>query len=530
MIRRSSLIVLSILLSLLFLESCYKERFSTDKLAGSEYNPELAIPLVKTRMTMEDITENSNEEWKEYPDGLLSLIYRQRAQTDLANDFVEIPDQSADTSFQVILPPSMIPGDSTSKLFSFQAEVNGSNNEIIDSIFFSGGFLDFQVRTDLNHDIKIQVIIPSLTRHGVTFIQTVDVPSAGGAMHTVNVSFPIVDHTALFDHPNGNDNVIDEYLKVFINFGAAANNSPYTLEINQGLRDVTYYFVSGYFGQYDITIDKEVLGVSLFDNKTVDEVFMEDPRLYLNFYNSFGLPISVLMDEFYVEKDGVIKDMVSTNLPSFEINPAKKQDRFDTTVVVFDKNNSNIVDLFNFQPKKVGFKEVLTSNPNGTPVYNFLEDTSKVIVEAMVELPLHGRTLNFTMQDSADLDIDEQEGVVSAELRVNLANKFPAEATLQIYLTDSNSVILDSLLPENEQLLVPAIVGPPPEYITGEPLNKTTVIKLEGERLKHFWDAKRVLYKATMSSSNQGQKIVKIYSDYYIDIRLAVKLNYLTEI
>jgi hypothetical protein len=531
MLRKKSLLTLIVFLgTLLLLNSCYKDRFSTDKLADSEYNPELAAPLVKTKLTMSDVTENSSEEWLENPDGLLSLIYRRSAATDLITNLVEIPDQYADTTFQVFLPPSMIPGDSTSKLFSFMAKVNGSNNEILDSLFFKAGFLDFDVTFNMNHDSKIDIIIPGLTKHGVTFIRTIDIPATNGSTQVIKKSFSIVDYVAQFQHPNGNDNEIEEFIKIYVNFGPSANNSPYQMNISQGLRDVEYYFASGYFGQYDFDIAKEVLGVSLFDNSTVDEVFLEDPRLYLNFYNSFGIPIEVTMDEFYVEKDGNTMNVVSTNLPTFDINKATTPGTYDTTVITLDKNNSNIIDLFNFQPKKVAFKEKLRTNPLGLYNYNYLDDTSQVKVEAVVELPLYGRTLNFTLRDSTDIEFDKIDEVQSVEVRLNLANEFPAEAKVQLYLADSNSVILDSLLAADEMVLVPAVVGAPPDYRTSQALNKTTVVTLSGERLKHFWEAKRLVYVATMSTADQGSKVVKIYSDYGIDIRLAVKLNYLTEI
>jgi len=106
---------------------------------------------------------------------------------------------------------------------------------------------------------------------------------------------------------------------------------------------------------------------------------------------------------------------------------------------------------------------------------------------------------------------------------------FPADAYVQFYLADSNYVILDSLLPYNEQLLISALVGPPPEYRTYSPLNKTTVVVLSGDKLNTLFNSKKIIFAAKLSTSEQGQKVVKIYSDYGIDIKLALKLNYLSD-
>ncbi len=531
MVRIKNILIIIILLSTsLLLNSCYKKRFDVDKIGGGQWNPEIAAPVVKSRLTMKDIIENSTEEWKEYPDGLLSLIYRQRSYSTFADSTVIIPDQSIDTNLTLVLPPSMVPGDSTSELFDIYASLKGNNNEVLDTVFFKSGFMDVEISTDLNHDANIDIIIPELTKYGVTFYKTVKIPKSNGGMHTVKVSFPLNLYTAVFKHPNGNDNVLHQFFKARVNFGVAANNSPYVLKIKQGLSKVTYYNASGYFGKYNFIADKSVLGISLFDNSTVDQIFLEDPKLHLSFYNSFGIPLNVHMDEFYVERDGVTKDVISTLLPDMAIDAAKKMYDFDTTSYLFDKNNSNITDLFNFQPKKVVFKETFTTNPSGNPVYNFLMDTSRVYVNAEIELPLYGRALNFTVQDSSDFSIKKDEGVISADLRFNLSNLFPSEAKVQVYLADTNYVILDSLLSKDQQILVPATVGPPPDYRTSTPLNQTTVVTLKGDKLQHFWDTKKIIFRASLSTTEQGQKVVKIYSDYYVDIKMAVKLNYMTEL
>jgi hypothetical protein len=531
MIRNKSiLLILTLLSASLILNSCYKKRFSTDKIAGGDWNPEIAAPVVKSKMTMKDIIKNSSEEWKEYPDGLLSLIYRQKAASSFADSIVKIPDQSIDTSLQVVLPPSMIPGDSTSQLLNVYGELKGSNNEIIDTLFIKSGSFDLEFTTNLNHDASVQIIIPDLAKYGVTFYQVVKIPSAGGSLHTVKASFPLNLYTAMFKHPNGNDNQIQQYFKVVVNFGNAANNSPYVFKIKQSVSGLTYYDVSGYFGEYNFPIEQTTLGISLFDNSTVEEIFLEDPRLHLHFYNSFGIPLNVHMDKFYVERDGVTKDVISTLLPDFSVSPASQMHMFDTSSFTLDKGNSNIIDLFNFQPKKVIFAETIKTNPSGVPQHNFMMDTSKVYVEAEIELPLYGRTLNFTVEDTALFSTEEDKGVISVDLRFNLANMFPSEANVQVYLADTNDVILDSLFDKKAMVLVPAVVGPAPDYRTSDPINQTTVVTLKGDKLKNFWKTGKIIYRADLSTAEQGQKVVKIYSDYYIDIRMAVKLNYLKEL
>lgn len=512
------------------LNSCYKKRFALDKVAGGQWNPEIAAPLIKSELTMGQIIERSTEEWKEYPDGLLSLIYRNKVATKFSDSLVTIPNQSIDTSLNVILPSGMIPGDSTLRIFKMNARVKGDNNETLDSIFIKKGFIDCEIVTNLNHDASLQLIIPSLTRYGVTFYENIDIPKTNGSLQTIHVSFPLNLFTAKFNHPSTGMNVLEEFLKVAVKFGPQTDNSPYVFKVTQSLRDLTYYNAYGYFGQFSFSNSMTQTALGLFDNGTVDETFLEDPKVRLKFYNSYGAPINVNFDQLYVEKFGATKNFVSTLLPSVVINGSSFINTFDTTEYIFDRNNSNIIDIFNFQPRNLFIQESYVANPGGTPNANFIMDTSRVYLESEVELPLYGRTLNFTLGDSSLLNIEKIQGVNSVDLRINLANMFPAEAVVQLYLQDSLGNVTDSLLAENQKVLVPAIVGPAPDYRTNSPLSATTVVSLTGDKMERFFSAKYLKYEASLSTSEQGQKVVKIYSDYFVRIQLAVKLNYTQEI
>ena len=112
---RSKFILLAILAMSVLTHSCYKDRLGLDKIAGGKWSPELAAPIAYADLTMDYMIRDSKETWKEYPDGLLSLIYRQDAISDIAADVIEFPDQHSDTIVQFNMNPNMQVGDSVFK-------------------------------------------------------------------------------------------------------------------------------------------------------------------------------------------------------------------------------------------------------------------------------------------------------------------------------------------------------------------------------------------------------------------------------
>ncbi len=509
--------------------SCYKDRYDLDMLKGGEYNPEIAAPLFKSRLTMSNVVEKSLEEWKEYPDGLLSLVYRDTITSKLANLVIDIPDQDHDTSLNLVLPPGMIPGDNTFKIFQLKTKLQGANNERIDELFFKSGYLDFEIETNLNHDCTIDIIIPQLEEYGITtFLKTITIPaSTDGSSHTITASFPIGLYVATFTHPN-NDNVIDEYVEVRLQMAPRPDNSPYDLKLTQRLRDIEYYNASGYFGQYTFDIEKQSFGISLFDNSVVSDIFLSDPKLYFNIHSSYGIPMEVKFDELYVENS--TSQLNFSVLPTYQLPASPGVGQWAVVSDTLDKDNSNLVDIFSFQPRKVFMKESLKSNPSLAQVPNFIMDSSRVFIDVALELPLYGKALYFTLTDSVVLNIEPIEGVQSIDLRLNLSSTFPSEALIQVYLVDTTGEVLDSLFGVSQKVLSAATVGPAPDYRTTGPINQLSVINFSGTKLQALYNAERLKFVAKLSTSNGGNSIVKIYSDYYVDFNVATKINYLTDL
>jgi len=524
-------ILLFILVISFITHSCYKDRLDLDKIAGGKWTPEVAGPIAHADLSMSYLIKDSKNIWKEYPDGLLSLIYRQNAITDIAADIISVPDQQNDTTFNFSLSPAMQVGDSTFEYLVFDTQFTGHNGERLDSILIKNGLMEFEVTTDLNHDGYLEITIPSLTKYGVTFRKRIDFTYSGNSSTTVKVTASLEDYYLTLINTGGLHNYLKEYIKVSATKLATPDLSPYSFELKQSTKGLNYYLAMGYFHQHTINIDETSIPINLFDNQTVSSIFIEDPHLIIKFHNSYGLPTDITMDEFYAEKDGVKKNITSSLLPTISINyPSFAQiGQSDTTTLHFNINNSNIKDIIAMNPKKIVFKGFAQTNPSGTPTDNFILDTSKIMVDAELEIPMYGRALEFELRDTTAINTgdtpDYPNEIKSITINLNSDNGFPIDVKLQLYMIDSLDNIIDSVFKSEGHLVAAAPIGPAPDYRVTSKQHNLARISLDQSQIDSYNKAEGLILSARASTTDAGTKVVKLYSDYSVYMEVSAKVE-----
>jgi hypothetical protein len=502
-------------------------------MSNDPWNPNMAIPLVYGDLTMRKMVDQSAENWVEYPDGFLSLVYTADITSELADEIISIPNQSIDTTVKLALSPNLFPGDSMSKYFLFKPSFNTLNNERLDSFLIKSAMLTIDITTNLNHESYVEVIIPEMTKYGLTFIERIDIPNTGGTSVNISKTINIYDYMVRLNHINGSSE-IDEYLKVVVKRGNNADNSPYSIKVVQTINSISYYQAYGYFHQHDFDLAQTKLPISLFENLHYSQIFIEDPTLRLKFSNSYGIPMDMTFNELYAEKGTSLMHVNSSLLPTLSLNYPSLSEfgQSDTSIFNFNKSNSNIVDIINFNPQKLVYSGFVRSNPTGVVMPNFVLDTSSVRLNAELEIPLHGRALKFTLEDTSVFDIGDLfiwDKIESVDLNINTLNYFPNEASLQLYLVDSTGLVFDSIFGSQTAIIAAAIPGPPPEYRVTTPNHQMTTINVTASRLANLRKAKKIVISASASTYDQGTKIVKIYSDYKITFELSAKGVYKLE-
>ena len=529
-----SLTTVSILFFTIFItQSCIKDRLKIDKIAGGKWSPEFVAPLAYGNLTMADFVKGSKKTWQEDPNGFLSVIYSKNEISSIGDEVIAIPDQNNDTTINFIIPPSLPVGDSVSVNLNYHAEFSGNVNEQIDSILFKSGTLEFTITTDLNHDSYIEISIPKLTKGGIPYHKKLDFKYTGNSTTTKSISINLKDYyLVLSGGTAGQPSFIEQDIKISATKLNNPNNSPYFYKVKQKITNLKYYLVMGYFHQHNIDIDENEVIIDLFDDQMAGAIFAEDPRLTITLNNSYGLPANITFTELYAERDGQKVNFTSTLLPTLNIGyPDFTEIGYaDTTHFIFNSNNSNVKNIIQLNPHKFVFKGVVQTNPQGTPIDNFVLDTSHITVDLKIELPLYGRALNFVLRDTTNLEGGDDEtdtyGVEKVTLRLKTINRFPTDVTMQVYMTDSLYNVIDSIFDSGGKILDAAPVSGAPDYRVTSGVKNTTYVTLTPDQLENYKKARKLLIETHSSTTNAGTSVVKIYSDNGVYFELSAKAKY----
>ncbi len=531
------LLFAGLLISLTF-TSCLKDKFDVNEMGTNQWDPDMAIPVVNTSLTMLNITQEMEKTtFGIDDDNLVSIIYTEEIFTHFAEDLITFPDQVLDTTIIWDYPIGVPVGDSATQNYIYTKEIKTFSGEVVDTVYFKQGTISYRIETDVNHDGKMIITIPGMVKNGKPFKATLIYDYTGSLPQVITATYDISGYRAVFSH-SGKKNYLNSQVKVV---GYGDNNpiySPYEYQLESRFENINFSKIYGYFSQYQFDLNEDSLEVTVYDNKDYGQFQFEDPCLNLRFYNSFGMPIEGQIKElktYRAPQEVEITKLSGAPLDNIAIDYPLLSQIGDVVITekIFDKNNSTIKDALDIDPQWIIFNVDGRSNPSGN-TYNFALDTSRLTLETEMEFPLHGTSAGLVLRDTIayDLsdDLDKDGDLKTAEMQVYMKNGLPVEAQLQIYFTDSNYVVLDSLFMGGpESVMLAADPGPAPGYRVKNPTEKRSYIKLDRAKIDNIIDARKALVKIISYTSGYGMNTVKIYSDYQIDVKIGVRAKYETE-
>ena len=146
-----------------------------------------------------------------------------------------------------------------------------------------------------------------------------------------------------------------------------------------------------------------------------------------------------------------------------------------------------------------------------------------------MELPAFGRSEKWEFDFPAKVDpIDFDLKIIEeAEFSILIENDFPIEIALQLYILDSNEMVIDSLLDNDEYFIESAQIGT--DYRPVSTTKAVTKIIVNRTRLDNVAQMRMVKAVLTVSTKNKGTEDVKIFADSRLDLKIGlrtkIKLN-----
>lgn len=507
--------------------SCYKDiidDLKKDKLIN--YDGTWAANIVNTEANLADFNLETGEdsEFKiENQDNILVLTYNTTKLYSLRGEHL-FSASLATTSFNFTLPAPSSPIKSTKANYNYtiskDIELN-LDGMIIDSILLKSGVFTLNFTSDLNHEYVITLKSDYILNENM---QKLDMTKRST---TPNVSFSINAKDKYVILPLGR-NAIPMTIEIEVIPGGGALNFPYHFNVTNTFPNMGFSWMHGQFIKKTEYLFQN-LEMGFLENNAILKCKAHSAKVHLDVRNNVGLPLSLDIDSVIVCNpiDNMYIPLITFN----ELLTAKYpivRGEYATTTRTFDIENF----LFDNKNSFVLFRAMGILNNDGMDGNKYyITDTSRYRVHARIEVPLKIDLHEFSYFDTVafsmdSLNVEELEYVI---FRIQLENSFSFGIQSQVYFTNDNYAIIDSLFVA--PLFIPkASVDPANDYHLVETSFGSEKVTVTNERLQKLAAAaSNIIIRADAKVNKSDPYMIFYYDEQKLGIKLGMQAHVKTQ-
>jgi len=531
LIRISTGILVICLMLIIALPGCRKD-FDFDKVKNLSWNPDFALPLVNDSITLKKALTQTGTEDHFYIDesGDISILFyfNNDAFRLRPNDLIKLSTINFTYLHQVTQAEQEILNiaDLTIPPVAFNLVIPLNNQEIrVDKLLVREGVIQVNTNHSFDNAGFLTIRITNATKNGIPFSFISGPFVKGQAQTNIDISNVLFD---LSSSPNTIQAEVEGLLK---KSAKPVAGDEIRADFNVSIPNIGRF--EGFLGRQTFTQLLDTVRVDVFNNAfALGEVYFVDPQASITIVNSIGIPTEITVEKLVAINNASgskldIADRLGAGAVFLVPSPliTATQPAIKTMYYTNANTGEAMNDLYNLKPDNVAFQIKAQINPTGTPL-NFFSDTSSFFADLRVKLPLYGHFDHLTFQDTFDLVIDKPEDIEHLEFRTNFINGLPLAALTQVYFTDEHYNKKDSLTGDDRILIQAAPVDPATHLpYPGMYGVKDTIFILNMERMKNLENVKKVIVKAVLNSTDEGQMNVKFKADQMLKVNFSARVK-----
>ncbi len=512
------------------LVSCRKS-FETD------WDLDIEAPIARSKLNIKNFF--SNNLFQSDPTGLLHLAFSKKIAGFKLDSLVQLPDTVLNYSF--LMPPSsklyLPPGNSIPG-FPQTQEINFNINNGVElrTVVINNGQLKIVYSNSYSQPLLFSLVLPYTTKYGLPF--TINEMVYPGTNNSIKF-YDIGGYSVKLGGLSGNKiNTLVQTIDVKVPTTAQAD----TIRAGQGVntqisyKDLIPYYVEGYFGQQNIDLPYDSVGLNISNNLQISNFQINSASINFKIVNEFGVDINAQLSNIK-SVNSLSSTAVTLNasgLSNININRAGKTTSFSNPVfpsvktISVNTSNSNLKPFLENLPDYLTYKGKIAVNPFGnisaSNDFAFLNTGINIYVD--VDMPLQIRADYFRLVSNSTIDltaVKQIDNINYGDIVLQCTNGFPFNAVLQGYILDEQKLVIDSLFNIPGNIIKEGTVD------LNNIVVSTTYTKLKipltSSKLQNLKKCKFIKFVSQFNLPPQPPDI-KLLDTYDLDLVLSLDVNY----
>jgi hypothetical protein len=445
----------------------------------------------------------------------------------------------------VALPAGQIfPFDTISET-SIQTTTDAGGTVELKGIDFSGGTITVHMVNNFNHNVDGFITFSSLLNHQNQELTLHFNLDSYGA--TKDTTIDLIDY-----HLNAYYPAKSAYNYFYYRVQGSLttkNNSVSTgdnIAIQVSATNPVFSRITGKVN-YSIILDNQSISVDFIPkdlNINIQHHFV-DPKIRLDFINSFGIPIFASFTQFRINnRQNLPVNLVSNRsqvgdlqIPdSNKIAPARVNQTDTTTTYYINQFNSNITNAFDYTPTSLDFGGKVDLGDATSNHDYFVNSISKIRLLAEAEVPFYGWvTINMTdTMSMADMKLPKLDSINKLDITtanikfiLKVANAIPFDVYLKVDCIDTINHVTTNII--NSKLIKCPTVGS--DGISNQIADTTNIIHIDRAKYDKIAESSiaKIFFRFDLGKVGQSVKVLstdklRIRANFYIDGTIKPKL------